>query len=124
MAMTRAYTLADRFELPEAGDQLFEALEGKLVVNSAPDNNHAETVVVLNVLLWRARRAGYGRGYSAPRAVAFDFPTRGMHAEKVMHPDMGCPTTGTSTSSPALSNSLSIVKGACANRRGYVRATS
>lgn len=83
---TRGYTLADLATLPDG--QLYDIRGGRLVVNSAPDLNHAEVVGELFDLVRAAQRAGYGRGYTAPRAVAFDYAERGDDAQEVTHPDV------------------------------------
>lgn len=83
---TRGYTLADLPTLPD--DQLFDIRGGTLVVFSAPDRNHAEVVGELWDLLRAAQRAGFGRTYTAPRAVAFDYAERGNAAQDVTHPDV------------------------------------
>lgn len=83
----RQYTFDDLLAIPESGD-LYDVLGGQLVVNSAPDKSHAEAVGELWDFLRSAQRAGYGRAYAAPRAVAFDYAARGTQALDVTHPDL------------------------------------
>ena len=87
VATTTRYTFADLLAM-EPTDHLYEILEGELVVFSAPDEPHAAVVFELSDLLMAAQRAGYGRGRTAPRAVAFDYPERGLQAEDVTQPDL------------------------------------
>lgn len=84
---TPRYTFADLLTIPDA-ETLYEVFGGQLVVFSAPDTNHAEVVGDLWDFLRRAQRAGLGRAYTAPRAVAFDYSLRGERAEDVTHPDL------------------------------------
>jgi Uma2 family endonuclease len=83
----RVYTLTDLLDLPD-DDQLYEILGGELVVQNAPDTNHALIVAELTGVLLEAQNAGYGYALTGPYAVAFDFPRHGMAAEDVTHPDL------------------------------------
>lgn len=83
----RVYTLTDLLDFPD-DDQLYEILGGELVVQNAPDANHALTVAELTGVLLEAQNAGYGYALTGPYAVAFDFPSHGMAAEDVTHPDL------------------------------------
>src|SRR6185312_16347762 len=83
----RRYTLTDLWDLPDDG-QIYELLGGELVVQNAPDTNHALVVAELVGVLLQAQDAGYGYIFPGPYAVAFDFPSRGNAAEDVTHPDL------------------------------------
>lgn len=88
MALTQQqYTLADLLVMT-ADDQLYEILEGELVVFTAPDDQHMRAVLRLVGLMLDAEDAGFGRVGAAPRAVALDFALRGMQAQDVPQPDV------------------------------------
>ncbi len=87
VATKTRHTFADLLAM-EPTDHLYEILGGELVVFSSPDEPHAAVVFELSDLLMGAQRAGYGRGRTAPRAVAFDFVEKGLRAEDVTQPDL------------------------------------
>jgi Uma2 family endonuclease len=90
VATKTRYTFADLLELPEtegldAG--VYEILGGELVVQSAPREPHAATVMGCVAFLFEAQDAGAGWARTAPFAVAFDYATRGVRAQDVTQPD-------------------------------------
>jgi Uma2 family endonuclease len=87
IATVQRYTLADLPNLPD-DDYIYDILGGKLSVHNAPDDNHAELLTELFDFLIAAQHAGYGRVYTSSRAVALDYPARGMAAEDVTQPDL------------------------------------
>src|SRR5579859_35472 len=68
----RTYRLDDLLAMPDDG-KIYEIIEGRLVVKSAPGQNHAAAVWALIALLMEAERAGYGQAYTSNYAVCLDF---------------------------------------------------
>ena len=81
------YTFADLLATSET-DELYEVYGGELVVIPWPSEPHAAAVAECAVFLHDAQKAGYGQARTAPRAVAFDYATRGEQAQDVTHPDV------------------------------------
>ena len=87
VATKTRWTFAELLAI-EPTDHLYEILGGELVVFAAPNGPHAAVVIELVMLLGRAQRAGYGQVRTAPCAVAFNFPERGLEALDVPQPDV------------------------------------
>ena len=88
LAVKARYTFADLLEQDPEDETLYEILGGELVVFSSPDDPHAAVVLELVMMLGEAQHAGFGRARTAPRAVALDYPARGLQAEDVTQPDV------------------------------------
>jgi Uma2 family endonuclease len=83
----RLWTYADLEKLPD-DDNIYDIVEGEVVVRKAPPMDHGDALTDLIQLLVMAQMAGYGRMYTTTTPVALDFAQRGMAAIDVPHPDI------------------------------------
>lgn len=68
MATTHRLTVADLTALPSDGER-YELLDGVVYQVNPPSTKHLRIVLALASWLYRAQRAGYGRGFVAPIGV-------------------------------------------------------
>ncbi len=87
LTVVSSSSFEDLLAMP-AGDTFFEVLEGTLVATTSPGGDHAMAVTELFGFLFKAYQAGYGRVYTAPFSVVFDYPVRGVRGRDAAHPDL------------------------------------
>ena len=85
LATKTRYTFADLLEQAPDDETVYDILGGELVVFSSPAEPHAAAVAELFGYLYAAQEAGHGQARTAPRAVAFDYGTRGTAAFLRVH---------------------------------------